>query len=68
MTLKERDNAKSIAYGLLYGMGPRALENSLRQLLGCSADAAVRHRDAFMSAWPGVVGTHSFYSIWQRVC
>jgi hypothetical protein len=34
----------------------------LKQLLGCHADAAVRHRDAFLATWPGVVSSPSLTS------
>lgn len=48
---EHRNQAKALAYGVLYGMGHARLADGLK----CSLAEAKEHQDAFMRALPGLV-------------
>lgn len=50
--MEHRNQAKQLAYGVLYGMGHARLADGLK----CSLAEAKEHQDAFMRALPGLVG------------
>lgn len=57
---EQRDYAKQLAYGLLYGKGPHALAVDL----SCDVKKAAKQQDSFMRAIPKVVGsTFSCFSL-----
>ncbi|KAK9824289.1 hypothetical protein WJX72_009203 [[Myrmecia] bisecta] len=47
---EQRDHAKALSYGLLYGKGPHALAADL----DCTPNDAVKHMDSFFASIPGV--------------
>ena len=58
---QQRDYAKQLAYGLLYGKGPHALAVDL----SCTVKVAGEHQDSFLKSIPAVVSTahhHSYAS------
>ena len=48
---QQRDYAKQLAYGLLYGKGPHALAADL----SCTVQKAAEHQDSFLKSIPAVV-------------
>lgn len=48
---QQRDYAKQLAYGLLYGKGPHALAADL----SCDVKMASKHQDTFLKSIPAVV-------------
>lgn len=53
MAAEQRDYAKQLAYGLLYGKGPHALAVDL----SCDVKKAAKQQESFMKAIPKVVGS-----------
>ena len=51
MAEEQRDYAKQLAYGLLYGKGPHALAVDL----SCDVKKAAKQQESFMRAIPNVV-------------
>jgi DNA polymerase-1 len=60
---EERQLAKAVNFGLLYGQGPKGLASYARSSYGVAMteDDARRARNAFFDAWPGIAR-------WQRNC
>lgn len=50
MTSETRNQAKRLAYGVLYGMGP----HTLAPLLGVTSDAAEAKRRSFLDSMPAL--------------
>ena len=55
MAEEQRDYAKQLAYGLLYGKGPHALAVDL----SCDVKKAAKQQESFMRAIPNVVSVTS---------
>ena len=55
VSAEQRNQAKRLAYGLLYGMGPMALSKEL----GCDQKTAADLSAAFLASLPGVVRRHT---------
>lgn len=53
---EQRDYAKQLAYGLLYGKGPHALAVDL----SCDVKKAAKQQESFMRAIPNVVSIADF--------
>lgn len=51
MQQQQRDYAKQLAYGLLYGKGPHALAVDL----SCTVKKAAEQQDSFLMSIPAVV-------------
>ena len=56
MAEEQRDYAKQLAYGLLYGKGPHALAVDL----SCDVKKAAKQQESFMRAIPNVVSFTPF--------
>eukprot|EP00850_Spirogloea_muscicola_P005539 SM000025S08434 [mRNA] locus=s25:718080:729951:- [translate_table: standard] len=50
VTVKEREKAKRLVYGILYGMGCDALADKL----GCCVEEATKRKEEFLNMYPGV--------------
>eukprot|EP00850_Spirogloea_muscicola_P023061 SM000326S12429 [mRNA] locus=s326:82656:94371:+ [translate_table: standard] len=50
VTMKEREKAKRLVYGILYGMGCDALADKL----GCCVEEATKRKEEFLDIYPGV--------------
>jgi DNA polymerase-1 len=61
VTKKERDLAKPVNFGLIYGLGAPALARKATAEYGIdlSEKQAKQYRDAWFAAWPGIVRWHS---------
>jgi DNA polymerase-1 len=60
VTKQDRQLAKAVAFGLLYGMGAKGLRNYALVSYGISLslDEAARHRRTFFRTYPGLAGWH----------
>jgi DNA polymerase-1 len=58
---QDRQLAKPINFGLIYGLGAEALRKKARTDYGVnlSLEDARRYRDAFFAAWPGIAAWHA---------
>ena len=63
---EQRDYAKQLAYGLLYGKGPHALAVDL----SCDVKKAAKQQESFMRAIPNVVSVTPllFFSVDSPFC
>eukprot|EP00850_Spirogloea_muscicola_P019963 SM000203S06139 [mRNA] locus=s203:219205:230833:+ [translate_table: standard] len=50
VTMKEREIAKRLVYGILYGMGCDALADKL----GCCVEEATKRKEEFLNTYPGI--------------
>jgi DNA polymerase-1 len=60
VTKQDRQVAKAVAFGLLYGMGARTLRIYARQNYGVamSLEEAKRHKETFFKTYPGLARWH----------
>jgi DNA polymerase-1 len=60
VTKQDRQLAKAVAFGLLYGMGAKGLRNYAQQSYGVTLtlEEAKRHRATFFSTYPGLKRWH----------
>src|SRR5262249_60479586 len=60
VTKQDRQLAKAVAFGLLYGMGAKGLRNYAQQSYGVALtlEEAKRHRATFFSTYPGLKRWH----------
>jgi DNA polymerase-1 len=60
VTKRERDLAKPVNFGLIYGLSPKGLRRSARRDYGIdlSDEEAARYCRAFFEAWPGIKRWH----------
>jgi DNA polymerase-1 len=60
VTKEHRQTAKSLNFGLLYGMGARGLRQYAKSQYGLnlSEEEAHRYRDAFFQSYPGLAAWH----------
>jgi DNA polymerase-1 len=61
VTKADRQLAKAVNFGLLYGMGPAGLQTYAKKSfgVGLSLDEAKRHRDGFFALYPGLEKWHA---------
>ena len=60
VTKAQRQSAKAVNFGLIYGMGAAGLQQYARQSYGVEMplEQATRFRDSFFKAYPGIAGWH----------